>query len=585
MSLYFIFARDAAQSQMQRVIVRRLHLALFLMLAGLGATSVEAGAQMSVSGVVRDTAGEPQIGAQVQLLKPDMTVVASAYTNSKGHFVFASVLSGSYAIKAIGSSFLPSLRENVRVRSATVVNLTLNTLYEVMQWLPAQPRNASTQKDDWAWTLRSAANRPLLRWLEDGPLVVVSEGPNSQPRLKARLIASGQQGTFGEDGQRITMEVEDTPSSSRELLARVDFDPTTNAGEESMLGFRQDLGFAGSVESVAAVAVHPEIGGPGGNGIATGLEEAAIRTTERIQLGDAAEAEAGTQQVMARFGQGGPNTVLAAMPFAMVGWRTGNSEIRYRMATAVPVLGAGASMTGGFLPAVEMANGRLVVERGMHRELGWERRTDSSGMQILVYADSISDPMLEASTQSAGRMNFAGQALVDPASGLMRTAGEGFSTAGVVATIEHRLPGGNSVRLSYANGDALVISNVHGGATSLSSLVSATKPRRSQMYSLSLSGTIEGTGTRWRASYSWQPEQTLTQVAPYAVDAAEPFLNLHVRQPMYRAQGEHARSIDVMVDARNLLAQGYRSFVLNDGSLLIFAQDQRSLSAGLAFTF
>jgi hypothetical protein len=585
LSLYFIFARDAAQSQMQRVIVRRLHLALFLMLAGLGAASVEVGAQTSVSGAVRDTAGEPQIGAQVQLLKPDMTVVASAYTNSKGHFVFASVLPGSYAIKAIGSSFLPSLRENVRVRSATVVNLTLNTLYEVMQWLPAQPRNASTQKDDWAWTLRSAANRPLLRWLEDGPLVVVSEGPNSQPRLKARLIASGQQGTFGEDGQRITMEVEDTPSSSRELLARVDFDPTTNAGEESMLGFRQDLGFAGSVESVAAVAVHPEIGGPGGNGIATGLEEAAIRTTERIQLGDAAEAEAGTQQVMARFGQGGPNTVLAAMPFAMVGWRTGNSEIRYRMATAVPVLGAGASMTGGFLPAVEMANGRLVVERGMHQELGWERRTDSSGMQILVYADSISDPMLEASTQSAGRMNFAGQALVDPASGLMRTAGEGFSTAGVVATIEHRLPGGNSVRLSYANGDALVISNVHGGATSLSSLVSATKPRRSQMYSLSLSGTIEGTGTRWRASYSWQPEQTLTQVAPYAVDAAEPFLNLHVRQPMYRAQGEHARSIDVMVDARNLLAQGYRSFVLNDGSLLIFAQDQRSLSAGLAFTF
>ena len=76
----------------------------------------------------------------------------------------------------MGTSFLPSLRENVRVRNSTVVNLTLNTLYEVMQWLPAQPRAANAQKDDWAWTLRSAANRPLLRWLEDGPLVLVSDG-------------------------------------------------------------------------------------------------------------------------------------------------------------------------------------------------------------------------------------------------------------------------------------------------------------------------------------------------------------------------------------------------------------------------
>ncbi len=79
-------------------------------------------------------------------------------------------------------SFLPSLRENVRVRTNTVVNLTLNTLYEVMQWLPAEPRAVNAQKDDWKWTLRSAANRPLLRWLEDGPLVVVSEkaGRSSQ---------------------------------------------------------------------------------------------------------------------------------------------------------------------------------------------------------------------------------------------------------------------------------------------------------------------------------------------------------------------------------------------------------------------
>ena len=98
------------------------------------------------------------MGAVVQLLRPDMSVIASAYTSSKGTYTFADILPGKYAVKAMGALFLPSLRENVRVRANTVVNLTLNTLYEVMQWLPAEPRAANASKDDWEWTLRSAAN-------------------------------------------------------------------------------------------------------------------------------------------------------------------------------------------------------------------------------------------------------------------------------------------------------------------------------------------------------------------------------------------------------------------------------------------
>jgi hypothetical protein len=36
---------------------------------------------------------------------------------------------------------------------------------------------------------------------------------------------------------------------------------------------------------------------------------------------------------------------------------------------------------------------------------------------------------------------------------------------------------------------------------------------------------------------------------------------------------------------RNLLAEGYQPYILSDGSLILFAQDQRSIRAGLAFTF
>ncbi|MGA2675152.1 MAG: carboxypeptidase-like regulatory domain-containing protein [Terracidiphilus sp.] len=577
-SIWKKIARDAAGSS--TMTMRRLHLAFFAVLIALGSAPVHGAAPGTVSGLVCDSGGVPQIGAVVQLLRPDMSVIASVYTDSNGRFLIRSVFPGHYALKALGTSFLPSLRENVRVRTGTVVNLTLNTLYEVMQWLPAEPRSGSTQKDDWAWTLRSAANRPLLRWLEDGPLVVVSDGSGAAPKLKARLMATGQEGSFGESGERFSASVEETPSNSRELLARVDFAPDTDAGMESMLGFRQDLGFAGSVQSVAAVAIQPEIDA---NGM-EGLDEAAVRTWETLHLGDEIEAEVGSSEVLARTGGSSPNTVTAALPFATVGWRDGDSTVRYRLATMVPgTQDTDETQSQAWLPELSARNGELALERGLHQELGWERETDASGMAVLVYADNIDNPVMEAMSRLAAGDSAAQTALVDRASGLLRAAGPGFSGAGMLATVERRLPGGNHIRLSYANGDALVLA-ASARPEGLAQVLALVRPRRAQMYALSLSGTLDGSGTRWRASYRWQPEETVTRVAPYALDAAEPYLNFHLRQPIHLRR-EGTGGVEALLDVRNLLAEGYQPYLLSDGSLLVFAQDQRSFRAGLAFTF
>jgi len=43
--------------------------------------------------------------------------------------------------------------------------------------------------------------------------------------------------------------------------------------------------------------------------------------------------------------------------------------------------------------------------------------------------------------------------------------------------------------------------------------------------------------------------------------------------------------LEALLDVRNMLSEGYRPIFLSDGSLLIFAQDQRSIRGGLAFTF
>ncbi len=558
--------------------MRRLHFAVFIALIAVGAARASAAAPGSVSGVVRNSAGVPQIGAVVQLLRSDLSVLAVVYTNDQGQFSIPSVQPGRYAVKAMGISFLPSLRESVRVRRATIVNLTLNTLYEVMQWLPAEPRAANAQRDDWAWTLRSAANRPLLRWLEDGPLVVVTDGSGTQPRLKARLVATGGQGTFGESGERLTAAIEETPTGSRELLARVDFDPATDAGMESMLGFRQDLGFAGSVQSVAAVAIHPEIETQG----AGGLNEAAMRTWESMNLGDEFEAEVGAAQVLARLAHNSPNTVIAALPFASVGWRKGNSILRYRMATAVaPQAGYDEASASAYLSAAALREGRLVLEHGMHQEIGWERRTDDSSVSFTVFSDRLENPVMEAAV--SGALPSSEGVLLDPSSNLLHAAGAGFSGAGVTASVERRLPAGNRVRLSYANGDALAVP-VTMHPVALSQLFAAARPRRVQTYTLALSGTLDGTGTRWRASYSWQSDDAITSSTPFAEDAAAPYLNVHLRQPI-GAHREGTMNVDALLDVRNLLAEGYRPYVTSDGAVLIFAQDQRVVRAGLAFTF
>jgi hypothetical protein len=252
--------------------------------------------------------------------------------------------------------------------------------------------------------------------------------------------------------------------------------------------------------------------------------------------------------------------------------------------------GSDESQPAGYLPRFAEQNGNLVVERGLHQEIGWQHFNSSSSMAVMVYTDTVSDPVLEAMSHfasrdagEAGKVPVAASALLDPESGMLRSAGPAFSTTGVEAIVERQLPHGNRIRFSYANGDALVMPALPAPA-SYSQILAAARPRRSQAYSISLSGTLDGTGTRWRASYRWQPDDTVTAVSPFTENAALPYLNVHLRQPICITRDGSGR-IEALLEVRNLLAQGYRPYILSDGSLLIFAQNQRGVRAGLAFTF
>jgi hypothetical protein len=104
------------------------------------------------------------------------------------------------------------------------------------------------------------------------------------------------------------------------------------------------------------------------------------------------------------------------------------------------------------------------------------------------------------------------------------------------------------------------------------------------MLAASVGSSAHRTKTEWRASYRWQPSDTLTQVAPFDGSAPEAYLSFHMRQPIYmHYMGLHG--MQAIVDVRNLLAQGYRPFLSQDGSTLYFAQAERCVEGGLSFSF
>ncbi|MBV9669622.1 MAG: carboxypeptidase regulatory-like domain-containing protein, partial [Acidobacteriales bacterium] len=127
----------------------------------------------NVGGVVHDAAGRPQAGATVEifsLASSALTAVQTVITDQRGHYSLRNLLPGEYLLRVSAPAFLSSEAENLRLRadSHAVVDLTLNTIFRAEQMLPAK-RAVSGSDDDWKWTLRSSANRPVLRVMDPDP--------------------------------------------------------------------------------------------------------------------------------------------------------------------------------------------------------------------------------------------------------------------------------------------------------------------------------------------------------------------------------------------------------------------------------
>jgi Carboxypeptidase regulatory-like domain len=559
-------------------------LLLMVLMAGWTGQSFAIPAAAMISGTVRDVHGTPQMGALVQLLRADASTAATAISDDHGRYIMPMIMPGRYEIHATAAFFAPLLRSNVRLRPGmqSVVNLTLSALFEADNWLPAQRRRADEPVDDWKWTLRSTASRPLLRLVdpEDGTGISSSGEQSHRVSSEGRIIVTNGDGAFGDGGMHQALVLDRTMADGDGAVLRADVgnaQGTYSPGPSVAVitGYERRTPLGGSTRLVGSFQSHPEVM----NGDSTtGLQVVHLASTQQFALGDTFLIDAGTLMEAERLEE----TRLVAEPFFRLAARPGtNVVVEYRLATGRELQSSDdLDQLKPTLTAVADANGRPLSDRGMHQEISVSRKLGDRAVSASAYIDHFSYSAIGGSGLMDRATLQMAAVLADPTTGTFQVAAPGYSGRGVSASFMQPITPVLSAWLEYDLGTALR----SNGNLVMTDLASGMTPEVSQAAGLSLRGKIIHTGTSLRVKYRWQPVRTLTQVNAYNATPEEAYLSFYLRQRLWCGR-ILPQGLDAVVEATNLLEQGYQPVLAPDGQTLMLAQVPRAIQAGLSFNF
>jgi hypothetical protein len=306
-----------------------------------------------------------------------------------------------------------------------------------------------------------------------------------------------------------------------------------------------------------------------------------LRSAEAVNLGPNASLELGNEVQSVQ----GASEVTSSLPFVNASWHSDGAVVSYRLATSPELQNAGELADSNTLaPMFSEVNGKVRIEHGLHQELRLEDNTASRRAMIAFYEDQVQSPVIEGGGSVSPQDIAAGDMLFDPASQVFRVAGPGYTTGGFRAVVAQKLGASSTwAALSFAEGKALAF-EIPDSALNADEAARGLAERRTEAITASLDGRLVRTGTGWRASYRWQPADTVTPVALYDSFGQGAYLNILIRQPIHCGH-LLPNGTEALVDVRNLLAEGYRPFLTRDGRTLYFAQDERSILGGLSFSF
>jgi hypothetical protein len=558
-------------------------LGFLLVATGLALSAPAADKPGSISGYVRNAAGMPQMGAMVEVLSVaarDLKV----FTDERGFYSVSDLLPGTYSLKVTAPSFLPALRERLGLHagSSLVVNVTLNTLFEAIQLEPAR---AAEDEDDWKWTLRSMANRPILRVLDDAsqPLPE-SRADSDEHDLKASLsffAGSPSEGYGGVSDMSTGFSLTDT------ILTR------DTVGLEGNVGYGQGAGgeilrtsyvHKSETGSVSSVALTLRRLAPADLGFRTeGLQSVSLTTTDNLALGNVLELKFGSElqtiQFLGRF--------TAFRPFGTADLHLSpNTVVEYRYASSRPpsALAKDGDLENASLsdagPRVSIASYSPALERASHHEISVSRRMGNTNLQAAFYSDQVSNTVL---TGVGTTGTSSGQLLPDVDSGTFSYQGRDLDTNGLRLVLQRKLTADLTTTLDYGYGGVLDLARPDVELREARQSLSTVKRHA---LAAKLSGRVPGCNTHWTTSYGWMSGHGLTPVDMFNASAgqSDPFLNVFIRQPLpgFSFLPVH---MEAMLDLRNLMAQGYVPVMGSDGRTVYLVQSARSVRGGVAFVF
>src|SRR5713226_3201851 len=529
----------------------------------------------AISGYVRSTSGVPQMGAVVEILG-SAAYSLTVFTDGAGFYSATGLLPGFYTLKVSAPSFLPALRERIGLRpgASVNVNVTLNTLLGAIQ---VGPLRVTTDDEDWKWTLRSVANRPILR-VFDGP----AEKENHETTGSLSFLAGSPAGGYG-SGSDLT-----TGFSVERSIFSAD-----------RVGLSGNVGYGDGLPAAVLRAMYshrlPDGSGPSmaitmrrfapsdPNLHYAALQALALNAGDDISIGDVVELKFGSELQTIQF----LGHVTAFRPYGSIDVHPSpNTVVEYDYATSLPNTRAekGFDSAPADLseadPRISMTNFTTRLERAHHQELNVSRRIGKNNMQVAVYSDRVANTALTGT----GTVTAAGGSLLpDLYSGTFTYAGDTLNARGLRVVLERKFSSDLTATLDYAFGGVLDLTKPDVQIQDVPQWITT---QRRHALAAKFSGTLPGAHTRWIASYRWVNGQALTPVDMFNASPgqSDPYLNVFVRQPI-PTLGFLPAHMEMLVDLRNLLAQGYVPVMGQDGQTVYLVQAARSVRGGVTITF